>query len=88
MAAAGMNLVRLSLLLGHTSPETTQQYYLAAEQMDLPLEVKRICLRVQETFEAVSREPASCHSPLGWYERRGYRSSGKGGQNGRSSTAK
>ena len=88
MAAAGMDLVRLSLLMGHSSPETTQRYYLAAEQMNLPLEVKRICLRVQETLETRSSQPTSAHSPFGWYERRGYLFAGKGEQDGRSSTSK
>jgi site-specific recombinase XerD len=72
MAAAGMDLVRLSLLLGHSSPETTQRYYLAAEQMELPREVELICRRVQEALTAPASAPTSHHSPLGWYERRGY----------------
>jgi len=88
MAAAGMDLVRLSLLMGHTSPETTQRYYLAAEQMNLPLEVKRICLRVQEALEVLPSESTSHHSPFGWYERRGYIFAGKGELDGRSSTSK
>jgi integrase len=88
MAAAGMDLVRLSLLMGHASPETTQRYYLAAEQMNLPLEVKRICLLVQESLETRSSDPTSTHSPFGWYERRGYLFVGKGEQDGRASTSK
>jgi hypothetical protein len=88
MAAAGMDLVRLSLLMGHSSPETTQRYYLAAEQMNLPLEVKRICLRVQEALEGHPSESSSGHSPFGWYERRGYIFAGKGEHDGRSSTSK
>lgn len=88
MAAAGMDLVRLSLLMGHSSPETTQRYYLAAEQMNLPLEVKRICLLVQEALEKAPSEPASHYSPFGWYERRGYILAGKGEQNGRTSLSK
>ena len=87
MAAAGMDLVRLSLLMGHASPETTQRYYLAAEQMNLPLEVKRICLRVQEALETRSAEATSTHSPFGWYERKGYLLAGKGEQDVRSSAS-
>lgn len=88
MAAAGMDLVRLSLLMGHANPETTQRYYLAAEQMNLPLEVKRICLRVQESLEMHSSESNSAHSPFGWYERKGYLLAGKGEQDGRSFASK
>lgn len=88
MAAAGMDLVRLSLLMGHSNPETTQRYYLAAEQMNLPLEVKRICLRVQEALETRSSESALAHSPFGWYERKGYLLAGKGEQDGSSSASK
>ena len=72
-AAAGMDLIRLSLLLGHENPATTQRYYVAAEQMKLSGEVQQICLRVQQTLEQrVSSQPAKTASPLGWYERRGY----------------
>ncbi len=85
MAAAGMDLVRLSLLLGHASPETTQRYYLAAEQLDLPREVELICRRVQEALAASSSSSASGHSPLGWYERKGYAVGEKGGTHGRRS---
>jgi len=85
MAAAGMDLVRLSLLMGHSSAETTQRYYLAAEQMNLPLEVKRMCLRVQEALEGLPSGSASVHSPFGWYERRGYVAAGKGERDGRTS---
>jgi integrase len=88
MAAAGMDLIRLSLLLGHASPETTQRYYLAAEQMNLPLEVQRICLRVQEAITARPCHPASAHSPLGWYERKGYARTFNGGYDGRHSTSR
>jgi site-specific recombinase XerD len=82
MAAAGMDLIRLSLLLGHANPETTQRYYLAAEQMDLPLEVQQICHRVQQTLQASSCPSPSVHSPLGWYERKGYAFAGKGVDDG------
>ncbi len=85
MAAAGMDLVRLSLLLGHASPETTQRYYLAAEQLDLPREVELICRRVQEALASASSSSASGHSPLGWYERKGYAVGEKGGSHGRCS---
>jgi integrase len=86
MAAAGMDLVRLSLLMGHASPETTQRYYLAAEQMKLPEEVKRICLRVQEALESPLSESIATHSPFGWYERRGYIFAGKRGHHDRTPT--
>lgn len=82
MAAAGMDLVRLSLLLGHASPETTQRYYLAAEQLDLPREVELICRRVQEALTSASPSSASGHSPLGWYERKGYAVGERGGSHG------
>ena len=85
MAAAGMDLVRLSLLLGHASPETTQRYYLAAEQLDLPREVELICRRVQEVLASASSSSASGHSPLGWYERKGYAVGEKGDSHGRRS---
>lgn len=72
MAAAGMDHIRLSLLLGHASPETTYRYYLAAEQLDLPQEVEQICHRVAEALHAPSSSSVPTHSPLGWYERKGY----------------
>lgn len=77
MAAAGMDIVRLSLLMGHASPETTQRYYLAAEQMDLPHEVQKICLRIQEACSALPSASAPEYSPLGWYERKGFILTGK-----------
>jgi len=85
MAAAGMDHIRLSLLLGHANPETTQRYYLAAEYLDLPQEVKLICLRIQKALEP-TQESTPAHSPLGWYERKGYDLAGKGGSNGHRST--
>ncbi len=85
IAAAGMDLVRLSLLPGHASPETTQRYYLAAEQLDLPREVELICRRVQEALTSVSSPSVSRHSPFGWYERKGYVVEEKGGSNDRRS---
>jgi site-specific recombinase XerD len=87
MAAAGMDPLRLSLLLGHANPETTQRYYIAAEYMNLPQEVKLICLRIQKALEP-NQESSSAfaHSPFGWYERKGYDLAGKGGSNGYHST--
>jgi integrase len=72
MAAAGMPLVKLSLLLGHTNPETTQRYYLAADQLDLPHEVEQICRRIEVALTAPPSVSTPRHSPLSWYERRGY----------------
>ena len=87
MAAAGMDHIRLSLLLGHANPETTQRYYLAAEHLDLPQEVKLICLRIQKALESTQEStPGDVHSPFGWYERKGYDLAGKGGSNGHRST--
>jgi site-specific recombinase XerD len=88
MAAAGMSAVRLASLMGHASPETTQRYYIAAEQLDLPREVELICRRVQESLEAASSSSASYHSPLGWYERKGYVRAGKGATDGSRSTSR
>ena len=72
LAAAGMDLVRLSLLLGHENPATTQRYYIAAEQMKLPDEVRKISQRVQEALNQPAVLEDAKHSPLAWYERRGY----------------
>ena len=83
MAAAGMGVVRLSLLMGHASTETTQRYYLDAEQMELPHEVQKICLRMQEACDSL---PSTVHSPFGWYERKGYHLLGKESHVGRIST--
>jgi len=82
MAAAGMNIVSLSMLMGHASTETTQRYYLDAKQMNLPDEVQKICLRIQEAFDSqrssvTSLHSPSLHSPFGWYERKGYQHIGK-----------
>lgn len=82
MAAAGMDHIRLALLLGHASPETTYRYYLAAEQLDLPHEVEQICRRVQATLTSASVTSVPVHSPLGWYERKGYIFPGKGETDG------
>lgn len=72
LAAAGIDLVRLSLLLGHENPATTQRYYIAAEQMKLPDEVLRISQRVQEALSKPALLSDAPRSPLAWYERRGY----------------
>lgn len=72
MAAAGMNSVSLSMPMGHASTGTTQRYYLDAKQMNLPDEVQKICLRIQEAFDSQRSSITSVHSPFGWYERKGY----------------
>jgi len=83
MAAAGMDHLRLSLLLGHANPETTQRYYLAAEYLNLPQEVKLICQRIQKALEPTQEStPTYAHSPFGWYERKGYDLAGKERTNG------
>lgn len=83
MAAAGMDHIRLSLLLGHANPEATQRYYLAAEYLELPQEVKLICLRIQRALETTQESSSAfAYSPFGWYERKGYDLAGKGGTNG------
>ena len=73
MAAAGMSLITLSMLLGHADPCTTQRYYLAAEQLVLPETVRKICAEI-----SVALEKAPSHGPrdapadtLQWYRRRG-----------------
>jgi integrase len=86
MAAAGMGVVTLSLLMGHASTETTQRYYLDAEQMNLPLEVQKICLRIQEACDSLPSTVTPVHSAFGWYERKGYHFVGKESHVGRIST--
>jgi len=83
MAAAGMDVITLSLLMGHASVETTQRYYLDAEQMNLPVEVQKICLRIQEAFDSLPTTSAPVYSPFGWYERKGYHHIGKESHGGR-----
>jgi integrase len=59
MAAAGMNLATLSMLLGHADPSTTQRYYLAADQVVLPDSVRQICSKISVTLQTSSGiEPA------------------------------
>ena len=77
MADAGMNIVSLSMLMGHASTETTQRYYLDAKQMNLPTEVQKICLRIQEAFDNQRSSMTPLHSPFGWYERKGYQHLGR-----------
>lgn len=75
LAAAGMPVVKLALLLGHTDPSTTQRYYLAAEQMALSEAVQQICQSIMETLASdVSVPSQQTFAPadgLGWYRRRG-----------------
>jgi integrase len=73
MAKAGMSLIMLSLLLGHSSPNTTMRYYIAAEQLDLTEEVQRIFERISAASAATSavdrqHAPADARS---WYRRQG-----------------
>ena len=79
-AAAGMDLIRLSLLLGHEDPATTQRYYVAAEQMKLSDEVRRICQHVELFLDRPASKPEEVrHSPLAWYQRKGYLAGKPGG---------
>lgn len=74
MAAAGMNLIKLSLLLGHANPSTTLRYYVAAEQLALPEAVLKICQAITaalETESSVSMQ-SDLLDPRSWYERRGH----------------
>lgn len=73
MAAAGMSLITLSMLLGHADPGTTQRYYLAAEQLVLPETVRTICAQISVTLEKVpSYGPGNAPlDTLQWYRRRG-----------------
>lgn len=73
MAKAGMSLIMLSLLLGHSSPNTTVRYYIAAEQLDLVEGVQRVFERISTTSTATTaadlqRAPADARS---WYRRQG-----------------
>lgn len=73
MAAAGMNLITLSLLLGHADPMTTLRYYVAAKQLNLPEAVKNICQAIMEALEQSSPIETASSLPnfRSWYERRG-----------------
>jgi integrase len=75
LAAAGMPVVKLALLLGHADPSTTQQYYLAAEQMALSEAVQQICQNIMETLTSDVTVPSLQTSApadgLGWYRRHG-----------------
>ena len=75
LAAAGMPVVKLALLLGHADPSTTQQYYLAAEQMALSEAVQQICQNIVDTLASNASVPVAPNSAsadgLGWYRRRG-----------------
>lgn len=75
LAAAGMPVVKLALLLGHADPSTTQQYYLAAEQMALSEAVQQICQNIVDTLAGDASTPVPPNSAaadgLGWYRRRG-----------------
>jgi len=73
MAKAGMSLIMLSLLLGHSSPTTTMRYYIAAERLGLPEEVQRIFERISAVSASapaadMRSAPADARS---WYRRRG-----------------
>jgi integrase len=73
MAKAGMSLVMLSLLLGHSSPNTTLRYYIAGEQLDLTEGVQRIFERISAASAATSMTDRQ-HAPAdarGWYRRQG-----------------
>jgi integrase len=73
MAKAGMSLIMLSLLLGHSSPNTTMRYYIAAEQLDLTDEVQRIFEKISTvtvtTKVDIQHDPADARN---WYRRQGF----------------
>lgn len=73
LAKAGMNLLMLALLLGHSDPSTTMRYYIAAKQLALPEEVKRMYAGIAATLETASASPSShgLPNPRSWYQRRG-----------------
>ena len=72
MAKAGMSLIMLSLLLGHSSPSTTMRYYIAAEQLDLTDEVQRIFEKISAVTAATKVEKQ--HDQIdtrSWYRHQG-----------------
>ena len=73
MAKAGMSLVTLSLLLGHSDPSTTQRYYVAAQLLELTDEVRRICEEMIAKLEAgpSAHSQSDLPDPRSWYRRRG-----------------
>jgi len=71
MAKAGMSLVMLSLLLGHSDPSTTMRYYIAAEHLSLPEEVERICAGIVAAGGTTASALSSSPDSRSWYARRG-----------------
>jgi len=73
MAKAGLNLITLSLLLGHSDPSTTKRYYIAAKQLSLTDDVQRICEEIAAALEAIpsSASPDDLPDSRSWYRRRG-----------------
>lgn len=73
MAKAGMNLIMLSLLLGHSNPSTTMRYYIEAKQLTLNEEVLRICRAIEAALKTAvpSASPHTMPNPRSWYQRRG-----------------
>lgn len=73
MAKAGMSLIQLSLLLGHSDPTTTMRYYIAAEQLDLSSEVQHIFERISSALPVPSSLDGhhAPPNPRSWYRRRG-----------------
>lgn len=72
LAAGGLSLVHLAKMLGHSDPLTTQRYYLAAEQLDLPEAVRQIWAEYARLIEQSGTEVNSVPDDLGWYQRRGW----------------
>ncbi len=85
MAANGMDLLKLALLMGHSNPATTKRYYIAADQLDLPEAVQRVFAQVENILERVQHQPYSPPDPYRWYRRRGLLFP-EGGTDGYSST--
>lgn len=87
MAAYGMDLLKLALLMGHSDPATTKRYYIAADQLDLPEAVQRVFAQVDNLLERVQQQPYTPPDPYRWYRRRGLLPSKEGeGTDGYSST--